>query len=311
MPPTLQISDLTIDDVSSQVTGVAPEGESAGEFGANEWLVDEMYERWLVDKNSVDPSWWPFLEQYRPGADAPTARPGRRMPPAAQAPLRSRHRRVERAAHDHRQHPRRAHHLDPARSQPIPADAPAPARSPPPRRPRPSPRSSRCKGVAKAIAANMDASLTRAHRDERAHHPGEAHDRQPDRDQQPPQARPRRQGVVHAPHRLGDGAGAQGLPEPERLLRRGRRQAVRRHPRAHQPRDRDRPARRTTARAPSSFPASSAPTPWRFAEFLAAYEDVVVPRPRQQAHDGRLRRATRSRSPTRAASAPSTRSRAS
>ena len=31
--------------MSSQVTGVAPDGESSGEFGANEWLVDEMYER--------------------------------------------------------------------------------------------------------------------------------------------------------------------------------------------------------------------------------------------------------------------------
>ncbi len=59
---------IKLDAVSSQVTGVAPEGESPGEFGANEWLVDEMYERWLVDKNSVDQSWWPFLEQYKPVA---------------------------------------------------------------------------------------------------------------------------------------------------------------------------------------------------------------------------------------------------
>ena len=68
---------LKLDAVSSQVTGVAPEGESPGEFGANEWLVDEMYERWLVDKNSVDESWWPFLEQYQPvaqDADAPLMR---------------------------------------------------------------------------------------------------------------------------------------------------------------------------------------------------------------------------------------------
>ncbi|TXN31331.1 multifunctional oxoglutarate decarboxylase/oxoglutarate dehydrogenase thiamine pyrophosphate-binding subunit/dihydrolipoyllysine-residue succinyltransferase subunit [Lacisediminihabitans profunda] len=50
--------------MSSQVTGLAAEDGSSGEFGANEWLVDEMYERFIVDKNSVDQSWWPILESY-------------------------------------------------------------------------------------------------------------------------------------------------------------------------------------------------------------------------------------------------------
>ena len=58
--------------MSSQVTGVTPEGDSSGEFGANEWLVDEMYERYLVDKNSVDQSWWPVLESYHSTLEAPT-----------------------------------------------------------------------------------------------------------------------------------------------------------------------------------------------------------------------------------------------
>ncbi len=57
--------------MSNPVTGVAPEDGTSGEFGANEWLVDEMYERYLVDKNSVDKSWWPILESYRP-VDDPT-----------------------------------------------------------------------------------------------------------------------------------------------------------------------------------------------------------------------------------------------
>jgi 2-oxoglutarate dehydrogenase E1 component len=46
------------------VTGLVPEEGSSSEFGANEWLVDEMYERYIVDKNSVDQSWWPILESY-------------------------------------------------------------------------------------------------------------------------------------------------------------------------------------------------------------------------------------------------------
>ena len=52
--------------MSSQLTGTGTEDGSAAEFGANEWLVDEMYERYIVDKNSVDKSWWPYLENYRP-----------------------------------------------------------------------------------------------------------------------------------------------------------------------------------------------------------------------------------------------------
>src|SRR3712207_767470 len=54
--------------VSSQVTGRTSE-EGAGEFGANEWLVAEMYEKYLADKNSVDRSWWPILEDRRPSED--------------------------------------------------------------------------------------------------------------------------------------------------------------------------------------------------------------------------------------------------
>ena len=35
-------------------------------FGANEWLVDELYEQYLKDKNAVDPAWWEFFEDYTP-----------------------------------------------------------------------------------------------------------------------------------------------------------------------------------------------------------------------------------------------------
>jgi 2-oxoglutarate decarboxylase len=65
--------------VPSQET---PEGESS-EFGANEWLVDEMYERFKVDRDAVDKSWWPILENYHqtkvttdaPAGDQPQAQP--------------------------------------------------------------------------------------------------------------------------------------------------------------------------------------------------------------------------------------------
>ncbi len=35
-------------------------------FGANEWLVDELYEQYLKDKNAVDPAWWDFFADYTP-----------------------------------------------------------------------------------------------------------------------------------------------------------------------------------------------------------------------------------------------------
>ncbi|MET0782940.1 MAG: hypothetical protein ABWY53_01325, partial [Leifsonia flava] len=50
--------------VSSQLTGASSDEAASAEFGANEWLVDEMYEQYIVDKNSVDEAWWPVLETY-------------------------------------------------------------------------------------------------------------------------------------------------------------------------------------------------------------------------------------------------------
>ena len=31
-------------------------------FGPNEWLVDELYEQFKRDRNSVDEAWWAFFE---------------------------------------------------------------------------------------------------------------------------------------------------------------------------------------------------------------------------------------------------------
>ena len=45
------------------------------EFGANEWLVDDLYEQYLKDKNQVDPAWWEFFQDYKPADDALAAAP--------------------------------------------------------------------------------------------------------------------------------------------------------------------------------------------------------------------------------------------
>lgn len=40
-------------------------------FGANEWLVDEMYEKYQQDPKSVDPAWSNFFKDYSPGDAKP------------------------------------------------------------------------------------------------------------------------------------------------------------------------------------------------------------------------------------------------
>jgi 2-oxoglutarate decarboxylase len=145
--------------VSSQVTGVAPEDGASGEFGANEWLVDEMYERYVADKNSVDKSWWPILEDYKAQRDAT---PTTAIP--VQAPAQAAAQAAEPAAAASTTTgsvPIAKTTSVEAKPQPIPAEAPATsAPSPAAEAPASEDTTVALKGVAKTIAANMDASLT-------------------------------------------------------------------------------------------------------------------------------------------------------
>src|SRR5690242_4845020 len=52
---------------SSSISG------QAGQFGPNEWLVEEMYQRFLDDPTAVDPAWHDFFAGYRVADDAPPA----------------------------------------------------------------------------------------------------------------------------------------------------------------------------------------------------------------------------------------------
>ncbi len=57
-------------------------------FGSNEWLVDELYEQFIADRNSVDPAWWDFFDGYAPtdhsaqAAQQPAAQPPTAAPAA-------------------------------------------------------------------------------------------------------------------------------------------------------------------------------------------------------------------------------------
>src|ERR1700733_1043034 len=50
----------------------APAGAASGansastDFGPNEWLVDELYQRYQADPGSVDRAWWNFFADYHP-----------------------------------------------------------------------------------------------------------------------------------------------------------------------------------------------------------------------------------------------------
>jgi 2-oxoglutarate dehydrogenase E1 component len=51
---------------------------SAQDFGANDWLVDEMYEKYVADPTSVDPTWIEYFKVNKPGT--PSAEPSFNRP---------------------------------------------------------------------------------------------------------------------------------------------------------------------------------------------------------------------------------------
>ncbi|OEV09820.1 2-oxoglutarate dehydrogenase E1 subunit family protein, partial [Streptomyces nanshensis] len=53
--------------VSTQQDGQG--SDPAAVFGPNEWLVDEIYQQYLQDPNSVDRAWWDFFADYKPGTE--------------------------------------------------------------------------------------------------------------------------------------------------------------------------------------------------------------------------------------------------
>jgi 2-oxoglutarate dehydrogenase E1 component len=126
---------------------------SADDFGANDWLVEEMYEAWVKDPTSVDASWVPTLEAYAAklaGGVAPTA------PTAARA--------AEASAFDPNvTGPITAVQPASRTTSAMPTETPIPAQAPGTSRPSDATDENTVtslKGMSKALAANMDASLT-------------------------------------------------------------------------------------------------------------------------------------------------------
>jgi len=59
----LAAADLSAPSAAPSESGTAP---GSADFGPNEWLVDELYQRYLDDPGSVDRAWWSFFADYRP-----------------------------------------------------------------------------------------------------------------------------------------------------------------------------------------------------------------------------------------------------
>jgi 2-oxoglutarate decarboxylase len=106
-----------------------------GRFGPNEWLVDEIYQQYLTDRDSVDPAWWDFFADYSP-ADGSALK--------AQ---------IDQAQSN-------GHAATEAKA-PVPAQAPAQ----PPAKPKPAPQPTAgsdlvpLRGPAARVVTNMEASL--------------------------------------------------------------------------------------------------------------------------------------------------------
>ena len=241
----LAAADLSAPSANaSTAQSAGPPGHDAADFGANEWLVDELYQRYLADPGSVDRAWWSFFADYRPTRGngtgpqpamtegnsgdtlvAPPPAPGPSAPSGPASPSAPRARR--------RQRPRRAKR----RRRPSGAAGPA-ARYP-------AARGRRARQAARRRRphrAEHGGQPLRSHRHQRPRVPGQAAYRQPHRHQQPPAARQGREGLLHPPDRLRRRPGRQADARDERRVRRGGRQAGPRDAAPHQPRPGHRPA---------------------------------------------------------------------
>src|ERR1700753_4150803 len=76
--------------VSAPHRGNGPDPTGPADFGANEWLVEELYQRYLADPGSVDRAWWSFFADYQPtlgnGTGPQPPLPRTAAAPAAPAP---------------------------------------------------------------------------------------------------------------------------------------------------------------------------------------------------------------------------------
>ena len=65
-PQSADLSEAKLSSPAAGAGGGTPhehsgDGGASKDFGPNEWLVDELYQRYLADPGSVDMAWWNFF----------------------------------------------------------------------------------------------------------------------------------------------------------------------------------------------------------------------------------------------------------
>jgi 2-oxoglutarate dehydrogenase E1 component len=129
-------------------------------FGPNEWIVEDMYQRYLADPSSVDPAWHDFFADYQPAATP--ASPDSASPPTADPTTARATPATGPAGTDG------ARTGQPAPVRPAPPGSPAPGAAEPAPRPadratRPAPRPAAAStGTAAATPGRTGATPTRA-----------------------------------------------------------------------------------------------------------------------------------------------------
>ncbi len=143
------------------MSGENSQQDQSGAYGANEWLVDEMYAQYLVNPDSVDKTWWPILENYHPQSSVQTTAPAAPAAPAPAAPVLPTAPVEVSTATSSIPIVAKTTRVEP-KPQPIPAQAPVTTAivTVPETPDEDADEISILKGMAKTLAANMDSSLT-------------------------------------------------------------------------------------------------------------------------------------------------------
>ena len=125
-------------------------GNTQADFGANEWLVAEMYAQWLENPDSVDKSWIPILERYSQSQSGqPTPPPATQTTYSQPTPTEAITMPIAKATDTG------------SFTAPVPADLPATGSMPVVEQDEePQPEINILRGMAKTLASNMDASLS-------------------------------------------------------------------------------------------------------------------------------------------------------
>jgi 2-oxoglutarate decarboxylase len=144
-------------EVSTQQTS---QDNPLADFGPNEWIVDEMYQRYLADPTSVDPAWHDFFADYKPAmATGSIATPDEAKAASAKASAAKAGTDAPAAATIAPKSPAAPPAPKPAAPAKPAAKPAAPAAKPAAPAPSNGSKVTTLRGVAARIVQNMDASL--------------------------------------------------------------------------------------------------------------------------------------------------------